>query len=568
MERAVRSAVTTASLGILGMKRLPAPRAEERQDPAAARDTPSATQHPYASSGRMGGVDRIELLIVAVGALVVAMPLASRLGLPYPVLLTIVGVGAALVPGMPEVAINPDLILPLLLPPLLWTAATRSGWAHIKANLRPILMFAVVLVVVSAFAVAAVLSWMVPQVPWAVAFALGAACAPPDPVAATSVAGQLGLPHRMVAVIEGEGLGNDATALTLFNTALAAAAVGGTVSFASAGKEFLAASVLGIGAGLVLALVAGKVLDWLTDPVLAGAFTVVLPFGAYSAAEEIGGSGVLAVLAIGLVLSSASYHVLDAEQRLIGSAFWATIDLLLTSVAFILIGLELRPVIADAGSEIWRQIGVGAAVTAVLIGVRIIWMTVGGLFAQKFFDNAVPGNWREAMVMGWAGMRGVVTVAAALSLPASVAERGTLILIAFVVVLVTLILPGVSLPWLVRRLRVGTADQQAAAREVAIRVVGAMNERINELYADGDLDEEGAQRWRERCRRIVTAVSGTPETESMIEERARFRHMRAVDLELHAAAQAEALRLRQDNAIDPAAVDRILHLIDRRIVNT
>jgi CPA1 family monovalent cation:H+ antiporter len=408
---------------------------------------------------------------------------------------------------------------------------------------------------------------MVPQVPWAVAFALGAACAPPDPVAATSVAGQLGLPHRMVAVIEGEGLGNDATALTLFNTALSAAAIGGTLSLASAGKEFLAASVLGLGVGLLLALVAGKVLDWLTDPVLAGAFTVVLPFVAYSAAEEIGGSGVLAVLAIGLVLSSASYHVLDAESRLVGSAFWATIDLLLTSVAFILIGLEMRPIISDGGG-VWRQVVIGAVVTAVLMGVRLVWMLAFGLVAQRFFDNTTPGNWREALVMGWAGMRGVVTVAAALSLPATVAERGTLIVIAFVVVLMTLILPGASLPWLVRRLKVGTANKQAALREVAVRVVGAMNERIDELEHDGDLDEAGAERWRERVRRIVAAVSTSAETESMIEERARFRHMRAVNLELHAAAQAEALRMRAETEVDPTAVDRILHMIDRQIANT
>jgi NhaP-type Na+/H+ or K+/H+ antiporter len=153
----------------------------------------------------MIGVD-IELLILAVGALVVATPLASKLGLPYPVLLTIVGVGAALVPGMPEVVINPNIILPILLPPLLWTAATRTSWTHIRANLRPIFMLAVALVVVSAFAVAVLLAWLIPEVPWAIAFALGAACAPPDPLAATSVAGQLGLPHRMVVVIEGEGL--------------------------------------------------------------------------------------------------------------------------------------------------------------------------------------------------------------------------------------------------------------------------------------------------------------------------------------------------------------------------
>lgn len=271
------------------------------------------------------------------------------------------------------------------------------------------------------------------------------------------------------------------------------------------------------------------------------------------------------VVKIKMWLASASYRVLDAESRLVGSAFWATIDLLFTSVAFILIGLELRPLISHAGGMIWHQVAIGAVVTAVLIGVRIIWMLAGGVFAQRFFNNATPGNWREALVMGWAGMRGVVTIAAALSLPANVPERGTLILIAFVVVLVTLILPGVSLPWFVRRLRVGTADRQAALREVAVCVVGAMNERINELCAAGDLNDEAAQRWRERVRGILTAVSTSPETESMLEEQARFRRMRAVNLELHEAAQAEALRLRADNEIDPQAVDLILHMIDRKI---
>ncbi|NUT35703.1 MAG: sodium:proton antiporter [Hamadaea sp.] len=512
-------------------------------------------------------MDRIELLILAVGALVVALPLASKLGLPYPVLLTLVGVAATLIPGVPEIAINPDLILPLLLPPLLWAAATRTSWAHIRANMRPILMLAVALVAVSAFAVAAVLAALLPQVPWAFAFALGAACAPPDPVAATSVAGQLGMPHRMVSVIEGEGLGNDATALTLFNTALAAAVAGGTISFVEAGEEFLAASVLGIGAGLLLAMIAGKILDWLKDPILAGAFTVVLPFTAYAAGEEIGGSGVLAVLAIGLVLGSASYHLLDAESRLVGTAFWSTLDLLLTSVAFILIGLELRPIINESGFDLWRHLGIGLAVTAALIVVRLTWLLAGGLFAQRFFHSAVPANWREALVLGWAGMRGVVTIAAALSLPANVPERGTLILIAFVVVLTTLLLPGITLPWLVRRLGVGKADPERTLREVAVRVVGAMNERIDELHADGDLDDDGAERWRQRCRRIVMAVSPSPETESLIQERARFRHMRAVNLELHAAAQAEALRMRADEEIDPAAVDRILRIIDRQIAN-
>lgn len=514
-------------------------------------------------------MNRIELLFLAVGALVVAMPLASRFNLPYPVLLTIVGIGLALVPGVPPIELDPDVILPVLLPPLLWTAASRTSWAHLKANMRPILALAVALVIVSAFAAAALLTRLIPGVPWALAFAVGAAMAPPDPVAATSVAGRLGLPHRMVSVIEGEGLGNDATALTLFNTGLASAAVGGTISWVAATEELVVSSIGGVAIGLLIALIARRVLDWLTDATLAGAFSVVLPFGAYAVADAIGASGVLAVLAAAMSVAAVGFEVLDAEARLVGRAFWETLDLLLTAFAFILIGLELRPILQHAGGDLRTPIVAGLAVCALLIGVRLAWMLTAGLLADslRLSSRPTPENWREALVLGWAGMRGVVTIAAVLSLPTSVPHRAELILATFVVVVGTLILPGITLPWLVKVLKMDVADRDAAQREIAVRVTEAMSIRLDELREEGEISEDTVIAWRERARNIVAALTPGGERDPRLADNVkRLKRHREVTEELYAAAQAEALRLREDRDFDPGAVDAVLRYLDRRLL--
>ncbi|MBB5871250.1 CPA1 family monovalent cation:H+ antiporter [Allocatelliglobosispora scoriae] len=514
-------------------------------------------------------MNRIELLFLAVGALVVAMPLASRLNLPYPVLLTIVGIGVALIPGVPPIELDPDLILPVLLPPLLWTAASRTSWTHLKANMRPILALAVALVIVSAFAAAALITRLIPGVPWPLAFAVGAAMAPPDPVAATSVAGRLGLPHRMVSVIEGEGLGNDATALTLFNTGLASAAVGGTISWVAAAEELVVSSIGGVAIGLLVALIARKVLDWVTDATLAGAFSVVLPFGAYAAADAVGASGVLAVLATAMAVAAVRFQVLDAEARLVGRAFWEILDLLLTAFAFILIGLELRPIVQHANGSIKTSITAGIAVCALLIGVRLAWLLGAGLLADnlRLTSRPTPANWREALVLGWGGMRGVVTIAAALSLPTNLPHRAELILVTFVVVMGTLVLPGITLPWLVKVLKVGGIDRDAAQREIAVRVTEAMVSRLDELRDENEISAEVAAAWRERARNLVAALSPGGEADPRLADNVkRMRRHREVSGELFAAAQAEALRLREDRDFDPGAVDAVLGYLDRRLL--
>ncbi|SHE64743.1 cation:proton antiporter [Streptoalloteichus hindustanus] len=514
-------------------------------------------------------MNHVQLLFLAVAALVVAFPLAERLTVPHPVLLTGIGLGCALVPGLPGISLDPELILPTLLPPLLFTAAQKTSVGHLTAHLRSISSLAVALVVVSAVAAAAVVTAALPQVPWPLALAVGAATAPPDPVAATAVAGRLGLPHRVVSVVEGEGLVNDASSLVLYHVALTSAAAGSAVSWAEVAGGFGYGVLAGLAVGGVVAWLATALLRRVREPVLEGAFTVVLPFGAYLGAEAVHASGVLAVVVVGLVMGQRSYAVVTAGGRVVAWAFWETVELLLTAVAFVVVGLELRPVLADAGPRLGRTLAVGLAVAVVLVLVRLLWMVTAGALGRPRgrAGRTAPENWREGVVMGWAGMRGVVTIAAALGLPAEVPARGELVLVGFVAVLGTLVLPGVTLPVVVRLLRVGGAEDQDATREVTVRVVRAVLDRVDDLRASGAVDERSAARLRSVLHHLVVGLSPGGQDDPRLREGWRHaRRRREVGQELMAAAQEEALRLRLDERVDPRAVDRVLHRIDATLV--
>lgn len=513
------------------------------------------------------------LLFLAVAGLVLALPVAERLTVPYPLLLTFVGIGVALVPGFPEVSVDPDLILPLLLPPLLYAAAQRTSLTHLRAHLRPILGLAVALVAVSAAAAGWLLTVLLPGLPFAVALAVGAAVAPPDPVAATAVAPRIGLPHRMVTVIEGEGLVNDATALTLFRIALSAYAAGGSVGWLHAGGEFVWGAVGALAVGVAVAWPARLVLHRLGDPVVQGAFTVALPYAAYLAAEALRASGVLAVLVAGLALTRARYQVFDAAARLTGRAFWSIVDLLLTAVAFVLVGLELRPVLRGAytdggGPGLARQLLVAAAVCGLLVLIRMVWLTVAGALGRHRDgrEPPVPATWRDGLVMGWAGMRGVVTVAVLLGLPADVPQRSTLVLVGFATVVVTLLVPGVTLPWLSRALGVADTNADAAVREVTDQVLAAMATRVREMRGAGEVDEATADRLERRFGELRESVAAERKADEAVVHGVHRR--RDVMAEVLSAAQEEALRLRTDSDVDPAAVDRVLRRIDAALLDS
>lgn len=510
----------------------------------------------------MGG---LEVLLLAVAALVVAQPLADRLDVPYPVLLTVVGVGLGFVPQAHPLVGQPELILPILLPPLLYKAAGHTSLTHLRRQVAPILTLAVALVVVSALVAAVVLRALLPGTPWSLALAVGAACAPPDPVAATSVAGRLGLPHQVVAVIQGEGLVNDAVALTLLRVTVAAAVAGGTVSWSSSARDFALSVVGGVAVGVGIAWIAGQVLRRLPDPVIRGVISAALPYGAFVAAEIATVSGVLAVLTLRLVLQRFSYTILDVETRTTGRSFWQTLDLLLTSVAFVLIGLELHLVLHEGANVLGRRLVVGLAVCAALILLRMVWLLLGGVLSARWSPRGerAPADWRQATVMGWAGMRGVVTVAAVLSIPRGVHDHGTLIVVGFVVVVGTLVLPGLTLPALTRRLRVGGARREVAVYAIATQVTAAMLDRVDELRADQAIDEAQGVRLRGICRDLAGSLGVTDMDDPRLRrDMAQAREGANLRSELLAAAQGEALRLRQDEAVDPAAVDEVLRRID------
>jgi CPA1 family monovalent cation:H+ antiporter len=364
------------------------------------------------------------VLLVVVGAMLAAVLFAGagdRLRLPWPVLLLVLGAAAAFVPGIEAPDIEPDLILPLFLPPLLYATAQRTSWALFRLRWRTIAFLAVGLVVVTVGAVAGTLVALT-GIGLAAALAIGAAVAPPDPVAVEAVAGPLRVPRRLMATLQSEGLFNDATALVIFQTAVAAAVAGDDLGALGVALGFLYGAVVAVAIGLGAAWLAGRVLDRLTDVVASNGLTLVLPFAVYLAADALHASGVIAVVVAALQLRQHS-DADASEARLTGAAFWNVVEMLVTGVAFALIGLELRTVIAQADRSLGTILAHAGIVCGVVVGVRLVWMGLalvsirGGRPTPA--ARAVPATAGEALVLGWAGMRGLATLALALALPTS-----------------------------------------------------------------------------------------------------------------------------------------------------
>ncbi len=366
-------------------------------------------------------MDQLALLFALLLGAVVSVPVGERLKLPAPVLMTVFGIVLALLNFVPNVDVPPELILPLLLPPLLYAAVRRTSWRQFAANVRPILLLAVALVFVTTFCVAVVAHAIVPGLPLAAAVALGALVAPPDPVAATAVAGKLGLPRRLVSILEGEGLFNDVTAIVLYHVAVAAA-VSGTFSPWSAGLDLVLSAVVAVAVGLVLGWATNKAMDLLGDPTLQVALTLLVPFAAYVLAEELHGSGVLGVLVAALFLVEYATDADDVMARLAGHTFWDIVDTLVTGVAFGLVGLELHNAVETASGHWAELLGWSAAVVGVVVLVRLAWLLPATWLTKRMHTERdvgedIPLSWRETVVMWWSGMRGVASVALALAIP-------------------------------------------------------------------------------------------------------------------------------------------------------
>ncbi len=426
----------------------------------------------------------VEIVLVLLGLVAALAVLSRRVGIPYPIVMTVAGLLLGLVPGLPRVELPPDIVFLLFLPPILFSAAYFTSPRELRANARPIALLAIGLVLATTVVVGLVVHALVPGLGWAPAFALGAIVSPPDAVAATSIAQRLGLPRRVVTILEGESLVNDSTALVALRVAVAAA-VTGTFSLGEGAISFVVVSVGGIAIGAVVGWLMVKLAARLDDPPVEVLVSLLGPFAAWIPAEALAVSGVLSVVTAGLILGRAAPRVLGSDTRILGSGVWQMVIFVTNGLVFILIGLQL-PTILESVSETRSPLQLailGLAVSGTVIAVRLAWVFPGTYLPRWLVPTArrrdPPPEPRVVLIIGWAGMRGVVSLAAALALPLTVENgdpfpgRSLLLFLTFSVILATLVGQGLSLPWLIRRLGLGddgsTEHDEIHAREATIQ---------------------------------------------------------------------------------------------------
>ena len=501
----------------------------------------------------------IALVLVALAAGVLAgTALAGRLGIPAPLLLIAAGIGVSFIPGVPELHLHHDVVLLGLLPPLLYAAALQTSLVDFNANRRPILMLSIGLVIFTATGIGALVHLLLPGISWPAAFAIGAVVAPPDAVAATSIGRRIGLPRRIVTLLEGESLLNDATALVALRTAIAAGL--GGVTFLDVGLDFLLAAGGGVFFGAVSYLVVAWLRRHVRDPVLDSAISLVTPFVAYLAAEQVHGSGVIAVVIAGLLLGHRAPVLQTAQSRIADRMNWRTIAFLLENAVFLLIGLQARWILDDvarSGTTLGRIILVCVAALLAVLVLRFVWVFIA---RWTLFRN-IAGPWSHTLLLGWAGMRGVVSLAAAFVIPDGTDYREVLLLIAFTVVAGTLLLQGLTLPWLVRRLAVTGADpaEDALARatllEQASRSGLAVLDRseYDDPHGVADLirnrlEERNFAAWE----RLATHEEQLPPSELY----ARLR------IDMLAAERARILEIRKTGNVAAEVIGEVLAMLD------
>ncbi len=460
----------------------------------------------------------VEAVLALMAACVGFSLVARRLKLPYAVILVLGGMVLALVPGLPAVRLDPELALAFFVPPLLQGSAYRTDWRAFRSNLRPILLLAVGCVLFTAACVAGVARWLVPDMPWAAAVALGAIVAPPDAVAAAAVLSRLRLPRQVVSVLEGESLINDASSLVLYKLALGAVAAG-AISPWQGLAQFL---LLGTG-GVAVGWAIGRAGVWaamrLEDVLLTTVASFLACYASYLLAEAIHVSGVMAVVTTGAVLGLAQ-HRFSGAVRLETRTVWEFVEFLLNSLVFILIGLQLNQILQrlDATGGTLHLLGLGAIMALTLVVTRFLWL-VPGIFATRLIPlarrhlsgaagqpAATEANWRHVAIIGWSGMRGVVSLAAALALPLDFPYRDLIVFLSFAAILATLVLQGTTLEPLIRWLRAeepphegGIHPEEAEGRRLAAAAALASIEARLDDPLDGAIAADMVSEFRDRA---------------------------------------------------------------------
>ncbi|HKV46650.1 MAG TPA: Na+/H+ antiporter [Candidatus Acidoferrales bacterium] len=418
----------------------------------------------------VGGIHAVEIVFLLLLLFVVAFgALARKLAVPYPIVLVVGGLLLSLVPGIPRVTLNPDLVFFVILPPLLYNAAWLTSWREFSYNVVSIFLLAFGLVTFTVIGVTEAGQWLLPGFDWRVGLVLGAIVAPTDAIAATSIAKRLGLPSRLVAILEGESLLNDATALLALEFGIGLLVAGRVPTFGEGLLRLCYLTAAGIAIGLIVAEIVHLIEHHIDDGPIEIALSILTPYVAYLAADFVKASGVLAVVACGLYLSRKSSHFFSPTVRLQAWAVWDSLTFVLNGLVFVLIGLQLPYVTGEIRDHnLGTLIFYGLAFSGFLIVLRLVWMFPGTHLANVIRKRLLhqtgplPSN-RHIFIAGWTGMRGVVSLAAAIALPQVLAngtlftQRNMIIFLAFSVILVTLVLQGLTLPPLIRALGVGAS---------------------------------------------------------------------------------------------------------------
>ena len=493
--------------------------------------------------------------------------LSRRARLPYPIALVIGGGLLGFLPGLPQLEFDPQFLLVLVLPPILYQAALLTSWRDFKANIRPIGLLAIGLVLVTTLAVGAALKLMIPDIPWAAAFVFGAIVSPPDAVAATAILSRLNMPRRIVTVLEGESLVNDASGLVIYKFAVAAVLTG-VFSLADASVQFVAVSAGGIVFGLLIGWLFVKVHRHLGDPFIEVLLSLSVPYTAYILAESVHASGVLAVVTAGIFRGRHSPTIVSAEMRILARSVWNITVFLLNSLIFILIGIELSAVVGRLASQTGLQLaGTAVVVSAVAVGVRFAWV-YPAILAPRLLSARVraaepppvPG---ELFVIGWCGMRGIVSLAAALALPLTVQSgepfpyRDLIIFLTFTVILVTLVVQGLTLAPIIRQVNMGgDEDGEVELRRARLAMGAAALAEIDRRVDEHTVEEGLAVRIRaEFADRMAPALSPTAELDRSI------LHARELRLNAVRAERAELIRLWREGRVS----DDVLHQLEEEL---
>jgi CPA1 family monovalent cation:H+ antiporter len=512
-------------------------------------------------------ISPIELVL---GLFVVAVFLAyvaRRVGVAYPILLVIGGLILGFLPGVPAIVLDPDVVFLLLLPPILFGAGYSTPIRDLKANLRPIVLLAVGLVLFTTVVVGVIAQVTIPELSGsaaAAAFALGAIVAPPDAVAATAIFRRLGAPQRVVTILEGESLVNDATALIAYRTAILVATGAIAFSLADAGWAFVGAAIGGIVIGVLVGLLLTEGWRRTQDPTLEIMVSLLAPFAAYLPAEAFGLSGVLAAVVAGLIAGRRAARVLSPDARLMGRAVWDIVIFIINSLAFMLIGLQLPLILDRLTLPASTLIAYGLIISVTVIVARIVWV-----FPATYLPRRLSAKIRArdpypppqaVFVVSWAGMRGAVSLAAALALPLEgFPERDLVIFLTFCVILATLVGQGLTLPWITRRLGVvapsGPDTEEAHARLTAVEAALA---RLDDLAIEYPGHLELVDQLRDRFTHEAGHVWPGTDTQIDDADQERLDHLEIRTAVLDAEREA-VIRLRDDGAIS----DEVLHRIER-----